>query len=41
MVSILLAHLVLQESLTIMQTSGVILVISVIILSLRFKPSST
>ena len=40
-VSILLAHLVLHESLTMMQTSGVILVISVIILSLRFKPSST
>ena len=40
-VSILLAHLVLQESLTMIQTSGVILVISVIILSLRFKPSST
>ena len=40
-VSILLAYLVLQESLTMMQTSGVILVISVIVLSLRFKPSST
>ena len=40
-VSILLAHLVLHESLNMMQASGVILVISVIILSLRFKPSST
>jgi drug/metabolite transporter (DMT)-like permease len=40
-VSILLAHLVLRESLNMVQASGVILVISVIILSLRFKPSST
>jgi len=38
-VSILLAGLVLNEMLTITQTSGVILVISVVILSLRFKPA--
>ena len=38
-VSILLAGLVLNETLSIVQTSGVILVISVVILSLRFKPA--
>ncbi len=40
-VSILLARLVLDETLSLTQASGVILVISVVILSLRFKPSST
>jgi drug/metabolite transporter (DMT)-like permease len=39
-VSILLARMVLDESLSLVQTSGVILVISVVILSLRFKPAS-
>jgi len=39
-VSILLARLVLDESLNLVQASGVILVISVIILSLRFKPAT-
>ncbi len=39
-VSILLARLVLGESLSLLQASGVILVISVIILSLRFKLAS-
>ena len=38
-VSILLAVLILNEKLSIIQTSGVILVISVVILSLRFKPA--
>ena len=38
-VSILLARLVLGESLSLQQASGVILVISAIILSLRFKPA--
>jgi len=37
-VSILLAQLVLNETLSNVQLSGVILVISVVILSLRFKP---
>ena len=39
-VSILLASLVLNESLSLIQVSGVILVISVVILSLRVKPQS-
>lgn len=39
-VSILLARLVLDESLSLVQASGVIVVISAIILSLRFKPSA-
>ena len=39
-VSILLARLVLNETLSIIQFSGVILVIAVIILSLRFKPAT-
>lgn len=39
-VSILLARMVLDESLSLVQTSGVILVISVVILSLRFKPAT-
>lgn len=39
-VSILLARLVLDESMTLTQASGVIIVISVIILSLRFKPAN-
>jgi drug/metabolite transporter (DMT)-like permease len=39
-VSILLARMVLDESLSLVQTSGVILVISVVIMSLRFKPAS-
>ena len=39
-VSILLARLVLQESLSPTQASGVIMVISMIILSLRFKSAS-
>jgi len=38
-VSILLAVLILNEKLSVIQTSGVILVISVVILSLRFKPA--
>ena len=38
-VSILLAFLILNEKLSVIQTSGVILVISVVILSLRFKPA--
>ena len=39
-VSILLAQLVLNETLSTTQLSGVILVIAVIILSLRFKPAT-
>ena len=39
-VSILLARLVLNETLSLIQASGVILVISMIILSLRFKPAT-
>jgi drug/metabolite transporter (DMT)-like permease len=39
-VSILLATLVLQETLSLVQASGVILVIAVVILSIRFKPAS-
>ncbi|MCP4388086.1 MAG: DMT family transporter [Gammaproteobacteria bacterium] len=39
-VSILLARLILDETLSLVQASGVILVISVVTLSLRFKPSS-
>ena len=39
-VSILLARLVLDEILTLVQACGVVIVISVIILSLRFKPSN-
>jgi len=39
-VSILLAQLVLNETLSTLQLSGVILVISVVILSLRFKPAT-
>lgn len=39
-VSILLARLVLDETLNLIQASGVILVISVVTLSLRFKPSN-
>jgi len=39
-VSILLAQLVLNETLSNVQLSGVILVISVVILSLRFKPAT-
>ena len=39
-VSILLASLVLSETLSLIQVSGVILVISVVILSLQFKPQS-
>jgi drug/metabolite transporter (DMT)-like permease len=39
-VSILLARLVLNETLSNLQLSGVILVIAVIILSLRFKPTT-
>jgi drug/metabolite transporter (DMT)-like permease len=38
-VSILLAGMILNEMLSVVQVSGVILVISVVILSLRFKPS--
>ena len=38
--SILLASLVLSETLSLIQVSGVILVITVVILSLRFKPVS-
>jgi drug/metabolite transporter (DMT)-like permease len=40
-VSIMLASLVLNEMLSLQQWSGVVLVISVIILSIRFKPKST
>ena len=40
-VSILLARLVLGETLDALQSAGVILVISVVILSLRFRPSAT
>lgn len=40
-VSILLASLVLNETLSPIQLSGVILVITVVILSLRFKPVNT
>lgn len=39
-VSILLASLVLKETLSPVQASGVIMVIAVVILSLRFKPSN-
>jgi len=39
-VSILLASLILKESLSTTQASGVIMVIAVVILSLRFKPSN-
>lgn len=39
-VSILLAYLVLDEILSLMQVSGVIMVIAVIILSLRYQPSN-
>ena len=39
-VSILLARLVLDENLSLLQASGVLLVISVIILSLRYRPTS-
>jgi drug/metabolite transporter (DMT)-like permease len=39
-VSIILASLVLNEMLSLQQWSGVVLVISVVILSLRFKPKS-
>lgn len=38
-VSILLASLVLKEALSLTQASGVILVIAVVILSIRFKPT--
>ncbi len=40
-VSILLARLVLDEVLSVTQWSGVILVVSMILLSLRFKPAGT
>jgi drug/metabolite transporter (DMT)-like permease len=40
-VSILLASLVLNEMLSLQQWSGVVLVISVVILSIRFNPVST
>ena len=39
-VSILLARLVLDETMTLVQASGVVIVISAIILSLRFKPTN-
>jgi drug/metabolite transporter (DMT)-like permease len=39
-VSILLASLILHESLSVIQASGVIMVIAVVILSLGFKPTS-
>ena len=39
-VSILMARLVINETLSVVQWSGVVLVISVIILSLRFKPAT-
>jgi len=39
-VSILLASLVLNETLSLVQASGMVLVIAVVILSIRFKPSS-
>ena len=39
-VSILLAQLLLDETLNNVQLSGVILVIAVVILSLRFKPAT-
>lgn len=39
-VSILMARLVIDETLTVTQWSGVILIISIIILSLRFKPAA-
>ena len=39
-VSILLARLILDETLSITQTSGVIVVIAAVILSLRFKPAT-
>jgi len=40
-VSIMLAYLVLSETLSIIQGSGVILVLSIIIFSLRFKPTTS
>ena len=40
-VSILLASMVLNETLSLVQVSGVVLVISVVILAIRFKPTST
>ena len=40
-VSIILARLVLGETLDTMQSAGVILVITVIVLSLRFRPTAT
>jgi drug/metabolite transporter (DMT)-like permease len=39
-VSILLASLVLNETLSLIQVSGVVLVIAVVILSIRFAPAS-
>ena len=39
-VSILLAYLVLSETLSILQASGAVLVLTTIILSLRFKPAA-
>jgi drug/metabolite transporter (DMT)-like permease len=39
-VSILLASLVLNETLSLIQVSGVVLVIAVVFLSIRFKPAS-
>ena len=39
-VSILLASLVLQETLSLTQSCGVVLVITVVILSIRFKTST-
>jgi len=39
-VSILLASMVLNETLSLIQVSGVVLVISVVILAIRFKPAS-
>ncbi len=39
-VSILLAYLVLSETLSILQACGVVLVLTATILSLRFKPTS-
>ncbi len=38
---LVLAYLVLSETLSIVQASGVILVLSIIIFSLRFKPTPT
>ena len=39
-VSILLASMVLNETLSLIQVSGVVMVIAVVILSIRFKPAS-